>query len=71
MTEHSKVIEEYLLTLYKLNRAGEPAKSGYTCKTFGHKSSNRSCNNLKNAAGWIGQCKKNKRTCIDKRRPKY
>ena len=27
MTEHSKVIEEYLLTLYKLNRAGEPAKA--------------------------------------------
>ena len=27
MTEHSKVIEEYLLTLYKMNRAGEPAKA--------------------------------------------
>ena len=27
MTEHSKVIEEYLLTLYKLSRAGEPAKA--------------------------------------------
>jgi DtxR family Mn-dependent transcriptional regulator len=27
MTEHSKVIEDYLLTLYKLNRAGEPAKA--------------------------------------------
>ena len=27
MIEHSRVIEEYLLTLYKLNRAGETAKS--------------------------------------------
>ncbi len=27
MTEHSQVIEEYLLTLYKLNRAGDLAKA--------------------------------------------
>ena len=27
MTEHSQVIEEYLLTLYKLNRAEKPAKA--------------------------------------------
>ena len=27
MIEHSQVIEEYLLTLYKLNRAGETAKA--------------------------------------------
>ena len=27
MTEHSQVIEEYLLTLYKLSRTEEPAKA--------------------------------------------
>ena len=27
MSEHSKVIEEYLLTLYKIDRSGEKAKA--------------------------------------------
>ena len=34
MTEHSKVIEEYLLTLYKLSRAGAVSYTHLTLPTI-------------------------------------
>ena len=34
MSEHSKVIEEYLLTLYKIGRSGEKAKAVTLANTW-------------------------------------
>ena len=70
MTEHSKVIEEYLLTLYKLNRAGEPAKAVTLANRLDTSPPTVHATILRMQRDGLVNVTKTKER-IDKRRPKY